>query len=82
MIKTILVSVLTTIYLTSASVTEAQQPTKVAKIGEVRNRAGIRTRSELFLQTLRELGYIEGKNFTLETRYSEKQARPTPGFGG
>ena len=63
MIKTILISVLNAIFLASASVTEAQQPTKIAKIGELRNRPQVRTRSE---------------NIALETRYHENKSERFP----
>ncbi len=78
--KHLLIWLLATIFLTTASVTEAQQPTKIAKIGEVRNRPGIRTRSELFLQTLGELGYVEGKNIAFETRYHENKFDRLPAW--
>ena len=57
---------------------EAQQPAKIAKIGELRNRPQVRTRSEVFLQALRELGYVEGKNVALEARYHESKPDRSP----
>ena len=78
MIKKVLVSVFTALFLTTASLSEAQQPTKIAKIGELRNRPQVRTRSEVFLQALRELGYVEGKNIALETRYHENKSDRFP----
>ena len=52
---------------------EAQQPTKVPRIGVLRNDtpslAG--ARDEAVLQRLHELGYVEGKNILIEYRYAE-----------
>jgi putative tryptophan/tyrosine transport system substrate-binding protein len=52
---------------------EAQQPTKVRRIGFLiaGPRSSYSTRIEAFLQGLRELGYIEGKNIAIEYRYAE-----------
>jgi putative ABC transport system substrate-binding protein len=54
---------------------EAQQQTKVAKIGEIvsrgQERPGLGTGRELFRRSLRELGYVEGKNITFETQSAE-----------
>jgi putative tryptophan/tyrosine transport system substrate-binding protein len=51
----------------------AQQQPKIAKIGELHLRAGstLGTGRELFRRSLRELGYIEGKNIFYETRSAE-----------
>ena len=52
---------------------EAQQPTKVSRIGYLS--AGTTSlnspRSESFRQGLRELAYVEGKNIVVEYRYAE-----------
>jgi putative ABC transport system substrate-binding protein len=49
---------------------EAQQPNKIPRIGYLSSgSASIRT--EAFRQGLRELGYIEGKNITIEYRNAE-----------
>ncbi len=53
---------------------EAQQQGRVAKIGWLGARpAGIATGLKLLGQELRKLGYTEGKNITLESRYAEGQ---------
>jgi putative tryptophan/tyrosine transport system substrate-binding protein len=52
---------------------EAQQPTKVPRIGYLSSAspsAGL-SRIEAFRQGLRELGYVEGKNVVIEYRYAE-----------
>jgi putative ABC transport system substrate-binding protein len=56
---------------------EAQQPTKVSRIGYLN--ASPRTtfekaRTGAFRQGLRELGYIEGKDITIEWRYADGKA--------
>jgi putative ABC transport system substrate-binding protein len=48
---------------------EAQQPT-IYRIGFLRGAPPLESHFELFRQTLKELGYIEGKNITLEYRWA------------
>jgi putative ABC transport system substrate-binding protein len=61
------------VLLTVAVAAEAQQPTKVPRIGGLY--AGLPSiqsaRIESFRQGLRELGYVEGKNIIIEYRYAE-----------
>ena len=61
------------ILLTVAVVTEAQQPTKVPRIGYLSNTdaATDSARAEGIRLALRELGYIEGQNIAVEYRYAE-----------
>jgi len=61
---------LTTLWLTSVSIAEAQQPTKVPRIGWLSNArfSDIPHRVEAFQQGLRELGYVDGKNIVIEWR--------------
>jgi putative ABC transport system substrate-binding protein len=68
--------VLGTFFLTTFHLAQAQQPTKIARIGYLNpGDPGSRTyRTEAFRQGLRELGYIEGKNIIIEYRFAE--ARP------
>jgi putative ABC transport system substrate-binding protein len=53
--------------------TEAQQPTKIPRIGYliVAFPSTSPARTEAFRQGLRELGYVEGKNIVIEYRYAE-----------
>jgi len=70
MIGTILIWLLTTVLLATVSSTEAQQAKKVPRLG-VLNLAGVTFQREAFLQGLSELGYVEGKNITIEYRSAE-----------
>ena len=53
--------------------TEAQQPTKIPRIGYLTaaSLSATPARIEAFRQGLRELGYVEGKNIVIEWRYAE-----------
>ena len=59
---------------------EAQQPTKVARIGFLNAPpiASIPARIDAFRQGLRELGYVEGKNIVIEYRSAEGKAERVP----
>ena len=50
---------------------EAQQPGKVYRIGLLQTSSSEVTFIDAFRQGLRELGYVEGKHFTLEARSGE-----------
>jgi putative tryptophan/tyrosine transport system substrate-binding protein len=57
----------------------AQQQTKVARIGHLSATAAADpARREAFLQGLRQLGYVEGKNIIIEWRYGEGKADRLP----
>jgi putative ABC transport system substrate-binding protein len=68
------------ILLTVAVVTEAQQPTKVPRIGFLiaTSRSVSSARIEAFRQGLRELGYVEGKNIVIEWRSAEGKSERVP----
>ena len=55
--------------LTDFQLAEAQQSTKVRRIGFLMNTGT--PYHEAFRQRLRELGYVEGQNLIVETRYAE-----------
>src|SRR6478736_2385077 len=63
----------TVVLLAVAVIAEAQQPTKIPRIGYLTSRAPASdfTRSEAIRVALRELGYIEGQNIATEYRYAE-----------
>jgi putative ABC transport system substrate-binding protein len=74
----ILVYVLPALILSTIHLAEAQQPKGVPKIGVLSrglhpsdSRAPSPHNFEAFRQGLRELGYIEGKNIIIESRYAE-----------
>jgi putative ABC transport system substrate-binding protein len=52
---------------------QAQQPTKMPRIGLLVavSPSAAAARTETFRQGLRELGYVEGKNIVIESRYAE-----------
>ena len=62
------------VYLTVGVSVEAQQPTKIARIGSHLTAACPDTqsaRTEAFRQGLRDLGHIEGQNIAIELRCAE-----------
>jgi putative ABC transport system substrate-binding protein len=72
--------VLGTFFLTTFHLAQAQQPTKVARIGYLSPGDPVsRTyRTEAFRQGLKELGYIEGKNIAIEYRFAEARSERLP----
>src|SRR5215813_3123547 len=62
--------------------TEAQQPKKVQRIGylSTSDPATDSTRAEAIRLALRERGYIEGQNITIEYRYAEGRPDREPGL--
>jgi len=78
MIKKILVWLLATVFLVTASFAEAQQTKKIPRIGFLGSGSPStqKVSFDAFHQGLRELGYIEGQNIAIEYRYAEgKQDR-------
>ena len=76
--KTTVVRLLVIFFLTTASLTEAQQAKKIPVIGYLSrdlhpadSRAPAPRNLEAFRECLRQLGYIEGKNIIIEYRYSD-----------
>lgn len=75
MIKTILVFICLLLTVFLPSVSEAQQPMKVPRLGFVTaaTLSSIVARVEAFRLGLRELGYVEGENIVIEYRYADGQ---------
>jgi putative tryptophan/tyrosine transport system substrate-binding protein len=72
-------AMLVTIVLVSVYLVEAQQPAKLSRIGYLSSgdRASDSALSEAIRLALRELGYIEGRNISIEYRYAQgKRDRP------
>lgn len=67
--KFLLVALAFSFTLTDFQLAEAQQSTKVRRIGFLMNTGT--PYHEAFRQRLRELGYVEGQNLIVETRYAE-----------
>ena len=65
--------ILTAIFFAFCSSVEAQQASKVPRIGYLTGATpeAQSTRTDAFRQGLRDLGYMEGKNITIEWRYAE-----------
>ena len=72
--KRIFAITLATLILLSVYQAEAQQPTKVPRIGYLTNASlsASAARTEAFRQGLRELGYVEGKNILIASRAAEE----------
>jgi ABC-type uncharacterized transport system substrate-binding protein len=56
--------------LTAPRATRAQQPSKTVQIG-ILSAFSPSPREEAFRQSLRDLGYVEGQNVTIQSRYAE-----------
>jgi len=61
---------------------EAQQPTKVARIGYLDRSTASSSAPflELFQQELNKLGWVEGRNVTIEYRFAEGKSDRLPEF--
>jgi ABC-type uncharacterized transport system substrate-binding protein len=78
-IEKIVFWLLTTVLLTTVRI-EAQQPTRVPRIGllAVVSPAALSGRAEALRQGLRAFGYVEGKNIVIESRYAEEKLERLP----
>ncbi|MFM9968110.1 MAG: ABC transporter substrate-binding protein [Burkholderiales bacterium] len=56
----------------------AQQPTKVARLGYLSLAASIGNGEEAFLRGMRDLGYVEGRNFSIEWRFAKNNIALLP----
>src|SRR5215813_12185173 len=66
--------------LSTASFADAQQPGKIFHIGflDASNASGSTVLLETFRQELRKLGWIEGKNIIIESRFAEQKLERLP----
>src|ERR671910_1274040 len=73
-----LVWLLTVILVASVHLAEAQQPTKIPRVGVLFIGGRDQPHLEAFKQGLRERGYTEGKNIFLDYRYAEGKVDRLP----
>jgi len=79
MSKKIFVLALSAMLLDLSFTVEAQQPKKVARIGHIGSTASTSAESlKPFRERLRELGYIEGQNISMESRYWDGKVERLP----
>src|SRR5262247_1249140 len=78
--KTIISFALTALFSALCASAQAQQPKKVPRIGFLDNStaSGSAVLLEAFRQELRKLGWIEGKNITIEYRFAEQTPERLP----
>jgi putative tryptophan/tyrosine transport system substrate-binding protein len=69
---------LATVLLTTAPAAEAQEQTKVAKIGWLSVRGGGNPGQEIIVRMLRDLGYVQGKNVAFEYRFADNRLDRVP----
>ena len=76
-------SVIAFVLVVAGAVAEAQQSTKVPRIGYLAGASlsAIAFRHEAFRHGLRELGYVEGKNIVIEWRSAEGELERLPTLG-
>ena len=73
-------SVIAFVLVVTGAVAQAQQPTKIPRVGSLSGQSlsTISTRTEAFRLGLRELGYVEGKNIVIEWRYGGENSIASP----
>ena len=78
--KQFLLFVLTTLFLAAVNPTHAQQPGKIFRIGYLDNSTATSQAVllEAFRQELSKLGWIDGKNITIEYRFAEQKNERLP----
>jgi putative ABC transport system substrate-binding protein len=80
MIKKIIGLALGALLFAPSVAAQAQQPKQVPRIGYIAtvSASSIRDRHEAFRQGLRDLGYTEGKNIVIESRFAEGKSDRLP----
>jgi putative ABC transport system substrate-binding protein len=75
-------SVIAFVLVVAGAVAQAQQPTKVPRIGYLTGTSlsANSARTDAFRQGLRELGYVDGKNVVIEWRSAEGKGDRLPGL--
>jgi len=80
MTSKIVICSLLTVFLLTVSLAQAQQPTKISRIGYLDGAfpSTNAARIDAFRHGLRELGYVEGKNIVIEYRHAEENSTASP----
>jgi putative ABC transport system substrate-binding protein len=80
MTKKILIWLLVNFFVANVSVAQAQQPTKIPRIGRlaVASHSAESARMEALSQGLRQLSYVEGKNIVIEWRFADGELDRLP----
>jgi ABC-type uncharacterized transport system substrate-binding protein len=80
MTSKIVICLLLTFFLLTVSLAQAQQSTKIPRIGflSATSPSAMAARNEAFRQGLRELGYVEGKNIVIEYRSADGKVDRLP----
>ena len=73
MSRPIAIGLLAVVFVTAASLAQAQPASKLRTIGYLTRASGPGAGYEVFRQELRNLGYVEGKNIDIEYRSAETQ---------
>src|SRR5512138_3572726 len=71
---------LITILLITATAVDAQQPAKIFRVGylDAGSASGSAVLVDAFRQELSKLGWVEGKNITIEYRFAEQKRERLP----
>src|SRR4249920_934370 len=80
MFRRIIICLPLTVFLLTVSFADAQQTGKVPRIGflDASTASGMAVLVDAFRQELSKLGWIEGKNFTIEYRFAEQRLERLP----
>src|SRR4029453_15153121 len=78
--KRITLWLLATLFLANVSLADAQQAGKIFRIGflDTSTASGSAVLVDGFRQEMRKLGWIEGKNLTIEYRFAEQKPERLP----
>jgi len=76
--KTIISFALTALFSALCASAQAQQPTKIPRIGYQSASSSGENNEEAFRQGLRELGYVEGRNIVIEWRFAQGKPDQVP----
>src|SRR6266850_7778879 len=78
--KRITLWLLATLFLANVSLADAQQPGKVVRIGylDPGTASASAVLVDAFRQELRKLGWVDGKNITIDYRFAEQKTARLP----